>query len=105
MTESEKLKMLQVMVGNDDTENILTAYLELAGGKILERLYPFDHEQTEVPEKYHTKQVEIAAYMLNKRGAEGQTAHTENGISRQYESGDVPKSLMRGIVPYCGVIK
>ena len=50
-------------------------------------------------------QVEVAAYLLNKRGAEGETAHSENGISRSYEDGDVPSSLLRDIVPYAGVVR
>jgi len=50
-------------------------------------------------------QLEIATYLLNKRGAEGQTAHSENGISRSYESADVPSSMLNQIVPHCGIIK
>ena len=60
---------------------------------------------TEVPTKYHHLQIEIAGYMLNKRGAEGQTAHTENGIVRQYENADIPASMLRTVTPFCGVIK
>jgi hypothetical protein len=67
-------------------------------------VYPYDSTVTEVPNRYETKQVEIAVYLYNKRGAEGQTAHNENGINRTYESADVPESLMRGITPFVGVI-
>jgi hypothetical protein len=42
--------------------------------------------------------------MLNKRGAEGEITHTENGVSRQYEDGDIPPSLLRRIVPMAGVL-
>lgn len=49
-------------------------------------------------------QVEIAAYMLNKRGAEGETAHSENGVSRSYEDGDIPATLLRRITPMAGVL-
>ena len=59
---------------------------------------------TEVPEQYGFTQVEIAVYLLNKRGAEGQTAHSENGISRSYEDGDVPPTLLRDIVPFAAVM-
>lgn len=105
MTHFEKLTALKAMVGGSDTEEVLSAYLALAGGKIIAKAYPYEHETREVPERYHFLQVEIAAYMLNKRGAEGQTAHTENGISRQYENGDIPDSLLKSIVPHCGVIR
>lgn len=60
---------------------------------------------TAVPPRYDFNQVEIAAYLVNKRGAEGETAHSENGISRSYEDGDVPPTLLREIVPFASVIK
>ena len=58
----------------------------------------------EVPEQYSYLQVEIATYLLNKRGGEGELSHSENGISRSYENGDVPESMMRQIVPMYGVL-
>lgn len=105
MTDVEKLAVLKGMVGGSDTDEVLSAYLTLAGGKILAKAYPYNSEVTEVPSQYHYLQIEIAAYMLNKRGAEGQTSHTENGITRQYENADVPASMLKAITPYCGVIK
>ena len=105
MSEEEKLIALRAMIGGSDTDEVLSTYLKLAGRKIINRAYPYDNTVTEVPAQYDTLQVEIAAYMLNKRGAEGQTSHTENGITRQYESADVPSSMLKTIAPYCGVIK
>lgn len=105
MTHDEKLTALKAMVGGSDTDEVLSAYLNLAGGKIIAKAYPYNSEVTEVPAQYHYLQIEIAAYMLNKRGAEGQTSHTENGITRQYENADVPASMLKAITPYCGVIK
>ena len=104
MTEVEMLAALKAMNGGYDTDEVLSAYLKLAGAKIIAKAYPYKNDVTEVPSQYHYLQVEIAAYMLNKRGAEGQTSHTENGITRQYESGDVPASMLKVITPYCGVI-
>jgi hypothetical protein len=63
-----------------------------------------DDTITEVPHRYGVLQCEIATYLLNKRGAEGETSHSENGISRGYESADVPESLIGVVVPFCGVI-
>lgn len=103
MTDEEKKNMLKVMTGEQD-ESVLSAYLSLSSSKVLRRAYPFDNTVTEVPECYSMVQVEIAAYMLNKRGAEGQTAHSENGISRSYEDGDIPPTLLRQIVPMVKVI-
>lgn len=105
MTYDEKLTALRAMVGGSDTDEVLSTYLDLAGSKIIDRAYPYGSDTTVVPTRYHHLQVEVAAYMLNKRGAEGQIVHTENGITRQYESGDVPDSLLKAVVPHCGVIR
>ena len=105
MTHDEKLTALKAMVGGSDTDEVLSTYLLLAGRKVIARAFPYNDEVVEVPAKYETIQLEIAAYMLNKRGAEGQTQHSENGITRQYENADVPSSMLKAITPYCGVIK
>lgn len=103
MTDEEKLELLKAIVGSSDTDTVLSTYLKLAGQKIINRAYPYDTTVTTVPTQYDTLQVEIAAYMLNKRGAEGQTQHTENGIQRQYENADVPSSMLKMVTPHCGI--
>ena len=105
----EKLSLLRKMVGlsNDDgnwSDEVLLTYLDIAGREIIRRAYPFREDINEVPNKYNTLQCEIANYLLNKRGAEGQISHSENGISRSYESGSIPESMFKSVVPYCGVI-
>lgn len=106
----ETLDILKIMLGKPDgneeewSDGVLIAYLALAGQKILGRLYPFAiPEGAEVPERYQSLQCEIACYLLNKRGAEGQTSHSENGISRAYESASVPESMLFEVVPFVGV--
>lgn len=103
MTDAEKLKMVKAMTGETD-ESILSTYLSIAGDKVCRKAYPYDPDARLVPYRYGFVQVEIAAYLLNKRGAEGQTAHSENGISRSYEDGDVPPTLLRDIVPFASVM-
>lgn len=103
MTDSEKLTMLSAMTGETD-QTVLSTYLILAGDKVCRKAYPFHPNKRTVPSEYDSVHVEIAAYMLNKRGAEGQKSHNENGISRTYETGDVPHSLMRQITPYAGAV-
>lgn len=109
MTDIEKLALCRVMVGQPDTaedwsDAVLNAYLTIAGRKILNRAYPYDDTVTEVPARYGYLQCEIATYLLNKRGAEGESAHAENGISRTYESADVPASMLRDVIVHCGVV-
>lgn len=107
MSENEKLEMIRNMTGETDTA-VCSTYLMLAAAKIARRLYPFgapdDFCTADVPAEYAVNQVDIAVYLLNKRGAEGQISHSENGISRSYGDADVPDSMLRGIVPYVGVV-
>ena len=106
MNEVEKLTLLRVMVGQPNTgewaDDVLTSYLAIAGEKILNRAYPYDDTVKEIPRRYGYLQCEIAAYLLNKRGAEGQTAHSENGVGRSYGSADVPEAMLSEIVPHVG---
>lgn len=104
MTNDEKITALKAMVGDTDTDDVLLVYLKMAGQKIINRAYPYKPDIAEVPPQYDTLQVEIAAYMLNKRGAEGQLSHSENGISRSYENGDIPVSMLKQVTPYVGII-
>lgn len=101
MTTEEKIRTLHLMVGNESDE-VLGTYLNIAGEKILSVAYPFGHEGKNVPARYDYLHCKIAAYMLNKRGAEGETSHSENGISRSYENADVPESMLSEVIPACG---
>lgn len=91
MTDAEKISMVESMTGETDA-NTVSTYLFIAGQKIL-RLIDKD-DTTEVPDKYAGLHVEAAVYLLNKRGGEGENAHSENGVSRTYESSDLPASLL-----------
>lgn len=106
MKNCEMLTMLRDLVGNKHDDIVLSTYLTLAGEKIINKAYPYasDDEELSVPRKYHALQVQIAAYMINKRGAEGQTQHIENGMHRNYGSADVPDDMLSEIVPFVGVI-
>jgi hypothetical protein len=109
MVNAEKLILLRTMIGEsasspDWTDEMLLSYLTIAGDKILRRAFPYDDSVTEVPQKYSVVQCEIAAYLLNKRGAEGELSHSENGVNRTFADADVPDSLMRSVTPYVGVM-
>lgn len=102
MSEDEKKVMLTVMTEETD-DDVLYTYLTLARNIILQKAFPYGTGEEELPAKYDSIHVEIAAYMMNKRGAEGETVHLENGVSRHYEDGSIPPSLLRRIVPCVGV--
>ena len=109
MDKTEKLIELRVILGdeNDDADATLFHYLEEAKAAILYCMDEFmtdeEYDRTEVPKRYEQKQLQIAAYLLNRRGAEGETQHIENGIHRNYEAADVPPSMLRGITPRVGI--
>lgn len=108
MTMEKKVDMLQrMMPGDNMDQGILEVYLELAGQKILNRMYPFkdNYDGLEVPDRYVAVQLKIANYMINKIGAEGQIQHIENGIHRNYGSADIPDGMLEEIVPFCQAIR
>ena len=111
MDNVEKLIELRVILGNDndDEDATLLHYLEEAKSAILYRMDEFmtddEYEETEVPKRYEQKQLQIAAYLLNRRGAEGETQHIENGIHRNYGAADIPDAMLQDVVPYCQAIR
>ncbi|HAJ96152.1 MAG TPA: DNA-packaging protein [Ruminococcus sp.] len=98
MTDSEKIAMVTTMTSETDT-NVLSTYLVLGKDAVLKQAFPFGDYPEEFPEQYDVIHVKITAYLLNKRGAEGETMHNENGVSRSYADGDIPPSLLREIIP------
>ena len=139
MTKEQKINTLRVLIGeNENTkrpepEEVLAVYLDMAGAKILDRMYPYQNNYAElmaknqqkttyvagstvhtedsgteatpeteeeaypVPDKYAMVQLKIAAYMLNKRGAEGEVQHIENGVHRNYGDADIPETMLNSI--------
>ena len=101
MTQLERLKIrITEKVEDKELEDIL----ESAKAVILSRRFPFHTAPTELEPRYMDLQIRIATEMFNKRGAEGETAHSENGISRSYSSASVSEELLREITPKAGVV-
>lgn len=106
MTNEQKLEQLKVLILPDTaTDDILNQLLLIAEGIVLNRRYPFGVPRGSiVPAQYEHIQLRIALEFYSKRGAEGQTAHSENGISRSYEAADVSPSLLNRIMPLAGSV-
>ena len=101
MTQLERLK-IRITENVSDVE--LEDILESAKAVILSRRFPFGEQPEEIESKYKDLQIRIAVEMFNKRGAEGETAHSENGISRSYASANVSEDLLKEITPKVGVV-
>jgi hypothetical protein len=101
MTPLERLK-LRIPENNNELE--LVDVLESAEAVILSRRYPFGEQPEKLEKKYEDLQVRIAVELYNKRGVEGQTSHSENGVSRSYASANVSEDLLKEITPKAGVV-
>jgi hypothetical protein len=101
MTQLERLK---IRITENATDAELNDLLESAKAVILSRRFPFGEQPEEIENKYKDLQIRIAVEMYNKIGAEGETSHSENGISRSYSSASVSEELLREITPKAGVV-
>ena len=106
MTNEQKIEKLKVLIAPDPASDELLKYLlEQSEGIILNRRYPFGAPEGVTLSPLHEQiQMRIAVELFSKMGAEGQTEHAENGITRKWEAGDVSPSLLRVIVPVCGSV-
>lgn len=104
MTDREKLAILKNMLDDSDTttDEVAESYLAMAEKAVINLAYPFGDGSEVMPDKYDYVQIEIALYNLNKRGAEGELLHIENGTHRSYESADIPASLRAKVTPMVG---
>ena len=101
MTQIERLKIrITEKVSDGELEDIL----ESAKAVILSRRFPFGEQPEEIENKYKDLQIRIAVEMFNKRGAEGETSHSENGVNRTYASANVSEDLLKEITPKAGVV-
>ena len=101
MTQLERLK---IRITEKVTDIELEDILESAKAVILSRRFPFGDYPEDIEPRYKDLQIRIAVEMFNKRGAEGETSHSENGISRSYASANVSEDLLREITPKAGVV-
>lgn len=102
----DNLTTVKLMIQPDTaSDGLLLSLLRTAGEIILNRRYPFGYpEGTPVPVRYAQLQCRIAVELFSKMGAEGQTAHGENGITRTWEAADVSPSLLKQIIPMAGSV-
>ena len=86
--------------------DLLTDLLETAKYAILARLYPFHNYPTNsdgevvLDARYLDLQLRIALDLYNKMGAEGEVMHTENGITRTYQSSCISEQLLSEVTPF-----
>lgn len=108
MTESQKRESIRQILNIGITEEQrIGVYLNLAKAEIISWLYGYtdkDINECELPAKYDTVQVNavIAGYSIS--GAENQTSHSENGISRTFKHSDMSDYIRSNVTPFAGVM-
>ena len=93
------------LIGDSPASSLADVYVELAKAAVVAHLFPYrdDASWADVPAKHHMRTCEIAAYLANKRGAEGETQHNESGIGRTYGAAAIPSGYFDGMAPFAGV--
>lgn len=100
----EAIDMLRRNLPDEEDEEVLLNCLENAQSIILAKRFPFGTDRTEVEPQYVGLQVRIAVDLYNKQGAEGETSHSENGVSRTYDGSWVSQQLLDEIIPKAGIL-
>ena len=99
----DNLARLKLRTGEPD-EAILEDCLESASSAIMARRYPYQEWPDELESRYLDLQFRVALDLYNRIGAENEVAHSENGISRTYESSWISESLLQEVTPVAKVV-
>jgi len=102
-----KTTVVQTLIGDvpeSSDATLIGVYLTKAENAILNRMYPFGNwaSTITIPPQYEYLQCELASRYILRRGAEGETSHSENGISRSYGSTN-DEDLLKEIMQVVGV--
>ena len=107
MTTAEKITMAQTLIGDEAaTDALVSVYLFDAKSASMRRRYPFGtpaNVTDEVEPKYEMLQVKLAVRYFLRRGGEGESRHSENGIDRTYGSVN-DEDLLMEVTPFAKVI-
>lgn len=94
----DNLERMKLRTGESNIA-VLQDCLASARAAIMARRYPYGDWPEELESRYLDLQYRIAIDLYNKTGAEGQTGHTENSISRTWESSWISESLLQEVTP------
>lgn len=103
LSQLDKLKLWIDPSGKTEFNDVqLQMFLDSAESSIKEARGNLPDEPMET--RWNIKQIEIATYLYNKQGAEGEKQHSENGTTRTYESASIPASMLSDISPLVRVV-
>lgn len=100
MTLEERYQCFCKMLSEDVEQDVFEIYLRLATEKILIQRYPFGTEALDVEPRFENDLIELTIVLYNQRGVEGQSQHTENGITRRYRT---EQEILKSIPSMAGI--
>ena len=103
MTIEEKIIAVAEGIAPDVADdNILKSELLAAESMILNKMYPFGYDEgMVVPTRYERLQIKLAVELYSQRGAEGQSSHTENSVTRMWSE---KNKILAQITPHVGSV-
>lgn len=108
MSDAEKLAQVKSLMNitGTDLDAQLAVFLSFAKNEILAWLYSgkTPDDVTDVPARYEPTQVMSVVAGYGLQGAENQTAHSENGISRTFKYSDMVDYIRSHVAPYVQVV-
>lgn len=97
--------MLRRRVGDLVDEETMLDYVMIAQHIILQRRYGLIDNYPDVfPDRYLITCFQIALYLINRDGSEGQLSHNEGGIVRTYKNANIPEDLLVDVTPYGDIL-
>jgi len=98
MDLNEKLDSVKLLCGDEAPSNeVILVYLQEAETELQAKYCHWDDTKT-LPNMYEPLIVKLAMRKIARMGGEGETSHSENGISRQWGSAD-DKDILSLITP------
>lgn len=88
----------------EENETILQDCIDSAYSAIMSRRYPYSSWPDDIEPQYRDLLFQCALALYNKDGAEFESSHSENGISRAWKSEGIPQELLERVIPYCAVV-
>ena len=103
MAVESKYRILAGLSADDASEDAAIAvYLEQAQEKVVCADYPYGYDDAKKAAslvRYKSVVDSLFSYLYNKQGAEGESAHNENGTNRSYVS---ESDYLQSITPHVG---
>ena len=110
MTDAQKVVILKTLLddgGEVPSDDKLSTYLLLAGNEILNWMYinvgGIPAGVTDVPGRYEGIQIYAVVTGYTQAGAEGESAHIENGVHRDFNYSNMIDYIHKNVVAIANV--